>query len=195
MTKSDFFNSLRASLTPLSKEECNKFIIYYEEIFEDYKESGLTEKEAIDKLGNPHIIANDILSDQDNINVKVSPFRNNILNVILLILGFPLWGSILLALTLLILSANIIIWCIPFTTGVSSIAFLIAALVSIIGSPFMMADILEVGIVQLGVGIASIGLSILLAFLTLFLSRKLAVITKQLILIICKKFNKKVVRL
>lgn len=195
MTKSDFFNSLRESLKPLSKGECNKFIIYYEEIIEDHKESGLTEEEAIDKLGNPCSIANDILSERDTVDIKISPFNNNILNLVLLVLGFPLWGSLLLTVALLILSANIIIWCIPFITGVSSTAFLIAALVSIIGAPFMIGDILAVGIVQLGVGVALIGISILLAFLTVFLSRKFIVITKKLTLIVCKRFNKKVVRL
>ncbi|WP_346905870.1 DUF1700 domain-containing protein [Clostridium sp.] len=195
MNKSEFFNSLRESLTPLSKEECNKFIIYYEEIIEDYKESGLTEEEAIDKLGNPRSIANDILSEQDTVDIKIAPFNNNILNVVLLVLGFPLWGSLLLAVALLILSVNIIIWCIPFITGMSSTVFFIAALVSIIGAPFMIGDILAVGIVQLGVGIASIGISILLAFLTVFLSRKFIVITKKLTLMVCKRFNKKVVRL
>ena len=195
MTKSDFFNSLKESLKPLSKGECNKFIIYYEEIIEDYKESGLTEEEAVDKLGYTHSISNVILSDQDNVDIKISPFNNYIINILLLVLGFPLWGSLLLAVALLILSANIIIWCIPFITGVSSTAFFIAALVSIIGAPFMVGDILSVGIMQLGVGIALIGISILLAFLTVFLSRKFIVITKKLSLMVCKRFNKKVVRL
>ena len=100
--------------------------------------------------------------------------------MILLILGFPLWGSLLLTAVLLILSAYIIIWCIPFTTGVSSIAFFVASLVSIIGSPFMMADVLTVGIVQLGLGITSVGISILLGLVTIYLSKKFIVITKQL---------------
>ena len=135
------------------------------------------------------------MSEQDSINIKVPSLSSKILNVILLILGFPVWGSLLLALVLLILSAYIIIWCIPFTTGVSSIAFFVSALISIIGSPFMMADVLTVGIVQLGLGVSSVGLSILLGCITIYLSKKLVVITKKLTFKIFKSFNKKVVKI
>ena len=195
MTKTTFIDTLRELLHSLNEDECNKFISYYEEIIEDYKESGLTEEEVIKKIGTPQSIADNILSEQDSINIKVPSLSSKILNVILLILGFPLWGSLLLALVLLILSAYIIIWCIPFTTGVSSIAFFVSALISIIGSPFMMADVLTVGIVQLGLGVSSVGLSILLGCITIYLSKKLVVITKKLTFKIFKSFNKKVVKI
>ena len=195
MTKTTFIDTLRELLQSLNEDECNKFISYYEEIIEDYKESGLTEEEVIKKIGTPQSIADNILSEQDSINIKVPSLSSKILNVILLILGFPLWGSLLLALVLLILSAYIIIWCIPFTTGVSSIAFFVSALISIIGSPFMMADVLTVGLVQLGLGVSSVGLSILLGCITIYLSKKLVVITKKLTFKIFKSFNKKVVKI
>lgn len=195
MTKTTFIDTLRGLLQSLNEDECNKFISYYEEIIEDYKENGLTEEEVIKKIGTPQSIADNILSEQDSINIKVPSFSSKILNIILLILGFPLWGSLLLALVLLILSAYIIIWCIPFTTGASSIAFFVAALISIIGSPFMMADVLTVGIVQLGLGVSSVGLSILLGCITIYLSKKLVVITKKLTFKIFKSFNKKVVKI
>ncbi|MBU5316255.1 DUF1700 domain-containing protein [Clostridium bornimense] len=195
MTKTTFIDTLRGLLQSLNEDECNKFISYYEEIIEDYKESGLTEEEVIKKIGTPQSIADNILSEQDSIDIKVPSFSSKILNAILLILGFPLWGSLLLALVLLILSVYIIIWCIPFTTGASSIAFFVAALISIIGSPFMMADVLTVGIVQLGLGVSSVGLSILLGCITIYLSKKLVIITKKLTFKIFKSFNKKVVKI
>lgn len=195
MTKTTFIDTLRGLLQSLNEDECNKFISYYEEIIEDYKENGLTEEEVIKKIGTPQSIADNILSEQNSINIKVPSFSSKILNVILLILGFPLWGSLLLALVLLILSVYIIIWCIPFTTGASSIAFFVAALISIIGSPFMMADVLTVGIVQLGLVVSSVGLSILLGCITIYLSKKLVIITKKLTFKIFKSFNKKVVKI
>ncbi|MDV4150726.1 DUF1700 domain-containing protein [Clostridium sp. AL.422] len=189
MNKSTFIDTLRKSLKLLDEDERNKFISYYEEIIEDYKESGFTEKEVIKKIGSPQSIANNILSEQDIININIPSFKSKILNIILLILGFPLWGSLLLAVILLILSAYIIIWCIPFTTGVTSISFFAASLLSIIGSPFMMADILSVGIIQLGVGIALVGTSILLGLITIYLSKKIIIITMQLTFNIFKSFR------
>lgn len=193
MSKSIFIDTLRELLEPLNKEESDKFISYYEEIIEDYKESGLTEQEVIDKIGSPQSIANDILSEQDSINIPSS--NSKILNKILLILGFPLWGSLLLTAVLLILSVYIVILCIPFTTGVSSIAFFGAALVSILGSPFMIFDTLNVGVVQLGLGVSSIGISILLGFITIYLSKNIIGITKDLTFKVLKSFKKKVVKM
>ncbi len=193
MSKSIFIDTLRGLLEPLNKEERDKFISYYEEIIEDYKESGLTEQEVIDKIGSPQSIANDILSEQNSINIPSS--NSKILNKILLILGFPLWGSLLLTAVLFILSVYIVILCIPFTTGVSSIAFFGAALVSIIGSPFMMFDTLNVGVVQLGLGVSSIGMSILLGFITIYLSKNIIGITKDLTSKVLKSFKKKVVKM
>ncbi len=193
MSKSIFIDTLRGLLEPLNKEERDKFISYYEEIIEDYKESGLTEQEVIDKIGSPQSIANDILSEQNSINIPSS--NSKILNKILLILGFPLWGSLLLTAVLFILSVYIVILCILFTTGVSSIAFFGAALVSIIGSPFMMFDTLNVGVVQLGLGVSSIGMSILLGFITIYLSKNIIGITKDLTSKVLKSFKKKVVKM
>lgn len=195
MTKSTFIDTLRGLLESLNEDECNKFISYYEEIIEDYKESGLSEQEVIKKIGSPKSVANNILREQDSININIPSFNSKLLNIILLILGFPLWGSLLLTVVLLILSAYIIIWCIPFTTGVSSIAFFVSALVSIVGAPFMIADVLTVGIVQLGLGVSSVGVSILLGLITIYLSKKFIVITKKLTFKVFKSFNKKVVKI
>ncbi|MEG1410976.1 MAG: DUF1700 domain-containing protein [Terrisporobacter sp.] len=195
MTKATFIDTLRRLLKHLDEQECNKFISYYEEIIEDYKESGLTEEEVIEKIGSPQSIAKNILSEQDSINIKIPAFNSKILNIILLILGFPLWGSLLLSAVLIILSGYIVIWCIPFTTGVTSFAFFVSALISIIGSPFMMADILSVGVVQLGLGISFVGISILLGFITIYLSKEFKGITKNLTFNIWRCFDKKVVKI
>lgn len=195
MNKSDFINTLRELLYPISKVERDKFIAYYEEIIEDYKEGGLTEQEVVDKIGSPQSIANNILTEQDTVDIRIPSFDSKILNIILLILGFPLWGSLLLATILIILSVYIVIWCAPFVTGVSSISFLIVSLVSIIGSPFMMADTIAAGIVQLGLGISLVGIAILFAFATIFLSKKIIFITKYINFKIAKVFNRKAVKL
>lgn len=195
MTKSIFIHTLKGLLAPLNSEERDKFISYYDEIIEDYKESGETEEAVINRIGTPQSIAEHILSEQESTNTTTPAIGTKVFNIVLLVLGFPLWGSILLSAILLLLSAIIVIWCIPFTTGCCSFAFFFAALYSIIGSPFMMADVLSVGIVQLGVGIVSIGVSILLGLVTLKLSNTFIQVTKKLTLQIVSLSHKKVVKL
>lgn len=195
MIKSDFISSLRQSLACLDREELEKFITYYEELIADYKEDGLTEAEILNKIGSPQYIASNILKEHNISNTKESPSSNKTVNRILLILGLPLWGSLLLAAVLIILSIYLIIWCIPFSTGVTSIALLLGSFISLIGSPFVMAEVVGVGIVQLGMAFLSLGLSILLGLLTFYLSKKFSYITKESSKYFVKLFNMKAVKL
>lgn len=194
MNKSEFITSLNDLLFPISNNERKKFIAYYEEMIEDYKENGLTEEESIAKIGSPEAIADNILGEQDTVSIKL-PLRNKMLIIALLILGFPLWGSILLSVVLFILSLYIVIWCVPFTTGVSCISFFAVGLVSIVGSPFVMSSVLAIGILQLGLGITSIGIAILSGLATVFLFKKFILITKKITFTVINIFNKKVVRI
>lgn len=191
MTKSTFIENLRVLLKSINEDERNKFISYYEEIFDDYMENGFTEEEVINKIGSPESIANSILEEQDSLNIKVPSFNSKILNTVLLILGFPLWGSLLLTVALIILSIYIIIFCVPFTTGVMSVSFFGAGLFGVIASLFLMFDSLALGIVQLGVCISLIGASILLGIITLYVSKKVMSITSKLTLKIVKSFKRK----
>lgn len=194
MDKSTFIDTLRVSLETLSKDDRNKFISYYEEIIEDYMENGLEFQEVVEKIGSPESIANSILSEQDKKMTRTQNPAGKIVIIGLLILGFPLWGSLVLTVALLILSAYIVIWCVPFTTGVSAISFFVAAIVSIAGAPFLMADTLSIGIVQLGVGISSVGIALLLGDLTVRLSINFIGITKRMTVKGINLFKRKVER-
>ncbi|MDU4891997.1 MAG: DUF1700 domain-containing protein [Clostridium sp.] len=195
MSRVEFIEILNFELGVIKKIEREKFITYYEEIIDDYMENGFEEEEVIDKIGNPKIIAKNILSEQDTVNIKVPLTNSKVINMILLIIGFPLWGSLLFAGLMLILSGLILVWCIPFTTGVGALAFFAAGLYSIVATPFMMADVLSVGVVQLGVGIGSIGVSFLLAMATMYLCKEFRFFTKELSSRLLKLFNRKVVQL
>lgn len=193
MSKSTFIENLNILLKSINEDERNKFISYYEEIFEDYIENGFTEEEVINKIGSPESIANSILKEKNLRTIKIPTFNSKILNIALLILGFPLWGSLLLAVALIILSIYIVILCVPFTTGIISVSFFGAGLFGIIASPFLIFDGLALGIVQLGFCISLIGASILLGIITLYVSKKIMSITSKLIFKIVKSFKKKVV--
>lgn len=193
MNRAEFIEVLRKELVSLKKAERDKFINYYEEIINDYIENGLTEEEVIEKVGNPKIIAKNILNEQGNVEFEAPSINSKIINIILLILGFPLWGSLLFAGLMLILSGLIIVWFVPFASGVSAIAFFAAGLLSIVATPFMIADVLSVGIVQLGMGISSIGVSFLLAMATIYLSKKFSRFTKEICSRIFKLFNRRMV--
>lgn len=143
-----------------------KYLSYYGELIDDAVEDGCTEEEAVARIGSPGAIAQQILSEQENAPAKPIAPAQKILILVLLILGAPLWGSLLLgaiclaaglalAAIALILAAYLVIWCVPLTSGAISISSLLLAVISMIGAPFLFPANAPVAVTQFGVGILS----------------------------------------
>lgn len=193
MNKAEFLKELAFHLKKMNDSEKNKFIIYYDEMISDYVENGITEEEAVKKIGTPMKIADELLEDYDSVKLNLPSTGNRTLNIIITTIGFPLWGSVLLAVALLVLSAYIIIWCVPLATGAGCAGFFASAIIGIVGAPFVMAKSISFGMLQLGTGIASIGIAVLLGLFTIDSSKKFIIITKQFNIKLVALFKKKVV--
>lgn len=193
MNKAEFLKSMDADLRKMNATEKKKYITYYDEMISDYVENGMTEEEAVNKIGSPAKIAKELLEDYDSVKLNLPSTGSRLLNITLTIIGFPLWGSVLLAIALFVLSIYTIIWCIPFTTAAGCVGLLTSAIIGIIGSPFVMANSLSVGVIQLGLGIGSIGVSILLGMVSIYLSKKFVEISKRFTAKLVALFQKKVV--
>ena len=106
--------------------------------------------------------------------------------IVLLILGSPLWGSLVLAaiccalaVVIMVMSAYVIIWCIPFIFGVFSVSSLVLAVVSTVGSVIIMFRDTATGTVQMGIGILSAGIFLVTALLTWELGKRFVGVTKK----------------
>ena len=195
MSKIEFLEILTEYLQKIEKKERDKFITYYDEMIEDYKENGYGELDAVKKIGNPRDIAMNILEEHNVDIVNLPLAQTKYLRMALLAIGFPLWGCVLLSVALLIISAIIVVWCVPITTGAGAFGFFITSIVGIIGSPFIMIDNLSVGIIQLGLGIASVGIGSLLTIATITISKKMIQITHILTFKLSNIWKKKAVKI
>ena len=61
MTKKQFLRKLGAKLGSLSRRERKRYVADYDEMISDMAESGLTEQEAVERLGSVEKIAREIL--------------------------------------------------------------------------------------------------------------------------------------
>ena len=145
MRKDEFLSSLERLLRSLKREERNKFLSYYSEMIDDYMEDGCGEEEAVERIGSPGEIAQEILTDREERPAKPTPAWLRVGVIVLLILGSPLWGSLVLAAlccalaaVILVLSAYVVIWCIPVIFGALSVSSLLLALVSTVGSAILL---------------------------------------------------------
>ncbi len=178
MTKAVFLRDLESQLKSLNNMERKKFISYYEEIIEDYIENGSTEETAVERVGYPESIAEDILKQESGTDKKASTTTKGLIGF-LMVLGFPLWGSLLLAGILMVLSVYIVIWCLPVVVGSVAIATFSIAIVSVCGGFFLLIVNPALAIVQFGLGVVCVGIAILTTFATIYLSKKLIEVTKS----------------
>lgn len=166
MTKQLFLNELSAALHGLSREERYRTLSYYDELIDDRVEDGQSEEEAVESLGSPEQIAREILGEEPAPSTSKG---RKVWLIVLLVLGFPLWGSLLLTAAILLLCVYICLFLPVFLLGVMALAFLASALIGVVGTPFLIMDVglltggLPAGLFQLGLSVALLGLAVLSA--------------------------------
>lgn len=182
MDRQTFLAALTQSLARLPAAEIEKAINYYHEIFDDRLEEGMSETEIIAGLEPVEVIAQRIIDETPMhtlIKAKARSMQsgNKALNIILLVLGFPLWFPIVMSLLAILLTAYIVIWSLILVLFSIVLALGIAALAGIFGSPFGFAVQPGIGVLMLGGGLLSGGLTILAFFIALYGSKGLIRLT------------------
>ncbi len=160
MNKEDFFCALRTKLSGLPQEDLERSLEFYREAIDDRMESGLTEEDAVEDLGPVDEIAEQILSETPLpklIRAKVTPSRAlRAWEILLLVLGCPVWLPLILAAVITGLAVYVVIWSVIISVYAVVLAFALSGVVLLI-----------TGFGQLmfmGPGLALMGLSVLLFF-------------------------------
>ena len=181
MTKQLFLNELAAALHSLPREERYRTLGYYDELIDDRMEDGQSEEDAVASLGEPQQVAREILGEEEP--APSTSKGRKVWLIVLLVLGFPLWGSLLLVAA--------------FVLGVLALGCLASALVGVVGTPVLMLDVglftggLPAGLFQLGLSVALLGLAVLSALGFYFTGRATVKAAKAIWRGIRRSFAKK----
>ena len=108
MNKQEFLAALARELEPLPREERYQTLNYYDELIDDRLEDGQDEGAVIQSLGDPKAVAEELLGEEEQPLVPNRGLR--VWVIVLLVLGFPLWGSLLLAGVCLLLALFILLF-------------------------------------------------------------------------------------
>lgn len=113
MNKQEYLAQLRAALACLPEGEIEESVTFYTEMIDDRVADGLTEEEATAQLDDPKAAARAIIADLPVVPRAVvrTKQRNRALYWTLVILGSPLWLTLLLAAGMLVLAGLLTIWC------------------------------------------------------------------------------------
>ncbi len=165
MNKQEFLAELRARLAGLPQDEIDERISFYGEMIDDLAEDGLTEEQAVSRLGEIEEIVAQIMSDiplSRLVKERVKPSRAlRAWEIVLLVLGSPIWLPLLLALFVVVISIYAVIWSIIILLWAVEASLAACSVGGVIATAalIMQGDIVS-GIAMLGAGILCAGLAI-----------------------------------
>lgn len=196
MTKLQFLLSLHNKLSGLPQNEIEERLNFYSEMIEDRIEDGLSEEEAVSEIGTVDEIAEQIVSDIPLTKIakeKIKPKRRiKAWEIILLILGAPLWLSILIAIFAVVFSLYLSLWAVIVSLWASFVAVIGSALGGIMsGIVLGIYKNALTGVALISAGLVCIGLSILFFYGCKVATKGILLLTKKIILAFKKSFIKK----
>ena len=183
MNKEQFLAAIRARLNTLPPNDVETSLDYYREMIDDRMEDGLSEEEAVAAMGSVDDIAAQILMNTPLptlVKAKMKPSRSlRVWEIILLILGSPIWLPLLLAAGIIVLSLYIVLWAVITALYAADLGIAVGALGGIAGLfLFLFTGFPIQAVLFLSAGLICAGLAILLFFLFNQIARAAAFLSK-----------------
>lgn len=186
MLKTEFLEQLRAGLAGLPQEDIDGRVAFYSEMIDDRMEEGLSEEEAVAGAGKISDIVTETLNDiplkkivKENMAIKRS--RSG-WEIVLLILGFPLWFPLLIAAVAILFSLYMVLWSLVISLWAIEVSLWACALAGIVIAVFCgIKGKLLPCLAMLGIGLFAAGLSILLFYGCVAATKGMIPLTKKIL--------------
>ena len=138
--KDVFLSELKKGLEGFAEEDIQKFVDFYAEMIDDRIEDGKTEEEAVADLGDVNEIIEQIQMEMPLPKLmcaKMKPkHRLSAWEIVLITLGFPIWGSLAISVIAVVLSLFVSLWAVlislyavPVSLAASALGCLFAVVV------------------------------------------------------------------
>lgn len=170
MTKQEFLTAIQQQLDRMPQSDLQKSLDYYSEMIDDRMEDDLSEEEAVEALGSIEEIVQQILIDlplPTLVKTKTAPKRRyQVWEIVLLVLGSPLWIPLLGALVLVLLSAAAVYWCVILALYAVDLSFAAVTISGIGGAVCLLLSQHPIhSLLLLGIGMIGLGAAILWFFI------------------------------
>lgn len=196
MNKQEFFEKLSKGLCGLPQSDIEERLNFYSEMIDDRIEEGFSEEDAVRAVGSIDEIISQVVEDipltklvKENITPKK---KLTALEIVLLVLGSPIWLSLFIALFAVVLSLYVSLWSIIISLWavfVSLVAGAVGTLVS--GAVFTVTESVLSGVALISAGIVCAGLSIFMFYGCKTATKGILILTKKLLVGIKNCFIKK----
>lgn len=186
MDKLEFIAELTKRLQGLPQEDIEKSIDFYVEMIDERVEDGMSEAEAVAAVGTPAQIASQIWSDvplSKAVKARVPRKSPGMGMMILLVLGSPIWLSLLVAMVAVLFAVYVSIWAVAVSLWAIEVSFAVCAVAGVLGGVVYLALAnAGGGIFLLGCGILLVGLSIFAYYGCLYICKWLTIASKQFVI-------------
>ncbi len=196
MAKLQFLLSLRDKLSGLPEADVEEHLSFYSEMIEDRIEEGLSEEDAISAIGSVDEIAGQIIADSSvSVTSKERANPKRLLKawaILLLVLGSPVWFSLLIAAFAAVLSLYVSLWSVIISLWAVFVSVTACAFCGIIvGIGFALGGSRLTGIATTGSGLICAGLSVFVFYVCRAATRGTLLLTEKIALRIKNRFSKK----
>lgn len=169
MTKSDFLDILRERISHLPKGEVAKTVVFYSEMIDDRMEDGMDEESAVEALGTVDSIVEEVCAgigtEEENTKKETAaqPSKKSATwKLVLLILGSPLWITLIAAAVAIVLAIYITVLSVIWGLAVSFIAVLASLLLAgpagiVVGAIHFFAGSFSAALTYAGMGLFLLG--------------------------------------
>ncbi|MBQ3939072.1 MAG: DUF1700 domain-containing protein [Clostridia bacterium] len=196
MNKQEFISQLEKALAGLPKDDVLERLSFYGELIDDRVEDGLSEEEAVAEAGPADEVAKQILADiplQKLVRERITGRRRmGAWEIILLVLGFPLWFPLLVVALVLVLCAYVVIWVLVICLWAVFVSFIAGAVCGVAGGVIdFFRGYRREGVMIIGAGLLLAGLSVFMFFACRAATKGAAKLTKKIALGIKSLFVRK----
>ena len=193
MNRSEFLFKLRAALSGLPQAEIDERLSFFEEMIDDRVEEGASEEEAVAGIGPVDTVVSQILSEiplKKIVKERIRPKRPlQAWEIVLIVLGFPLWFPLLIAACAVVLALYVVIWSLIVALWAIEIALWAGAVAGIAGgAAYAVQRNVFSAAVMLGAGILCAGISIYLFFGCVAAPKAILRLTKKVALCVKSRF-------
>ena len=158
MNKQEYLSAIRVRIPKMPTEDMERFIAYYSEMIDDRMEDGM--------MDTPDDAVDQILEDtplSKIVKQKIKPtHRLRAWEIVLIVLGSPVWVPLLLTAGILVLSMLVVVFSLLITFYAVVISAAVAGIAGVLAVvPFLMISNVPAAVFMLGCGFAGVGLTIL----------------------------------
>ena len=187
MDKKAFLSQLKKSLFGLPQTDINERLNFYSEMIDDYKEEGLSEEDAVNRIGAVNKIAAQILADASPAPKKRSPWK-----IAAIILGSPIWFSLLIAVFAVILSLYGTLWSVIVSLWSVFVALVSCAFAGLLcGVGLAVSGFAIPGLAMVGAALVCVGLSVFTFYGCKAATKAAVLLTRNVALAAANRLKKK----